>query len=132
MKKKKRNRKEDPLNQFIALRQPNQSSTGSVLNQENDAADLVGGRRHRGSGASSYSKSDASSADYQVECKQTSNKSMSLKLEWLSKISSEALSRGREPMLHIRFLEAPSDCSSDWVCVPADVWKRVNGESNGE
>ena len=125
--KKKNQKDRDPLYEFMTIRnKPSQSSQQTVLRHEKEAASLVGGVRHRGSGASAYRKSDASSDDYQVECKQTKKKSIGLKLEWLQKITSEALSRGREPMLHIRFLETSSDCPGDWVCVPADLWRRLN------
>jgi hypothetical protein len=124
MKKKKTER--DPLYEFMTVRNRQQTSKESVLDHEHEAASLVGGVRHGGSGSSSYRKSDASSDDYQVECKQTAKKSISLKLEWLQKITQEALSRGREPMLHLRFIELNGDCPSDWVCVPVDVWRRLH------
>ena len=114
---------DDPLAKYrrVGKRDKNSSDKHTVFSHETDAAELVGGKRHRGSGASPWKKSDASSNVFQVECKQTGNESLSLKLEWLTKIEREAMGCGKVPALHVRFLKN----QSDWVMIPAYMLKRL-------
>lgn len=119
MRRKKADRKNDPLSKF---RQFSRREDPTVLRQENDAAALVGGRRHAGSGSSAWKKSDASSEQYQVECKQTEKASISLKLEWLEKLLAEAMPLGKWPLLHIRFLIGSE---KDWVLMPESVFRKI-------
>jgi hypothetical protein len=122
--KTRRSRGEDPLCRFWSIDRPTTQSE-RVKDQEEDAALVVGGRRHPGSGAFTGLKSDASGKDFQVECKQTEKRSLSLKAEWLEKINREAMGRGKEPMLHMRFLSMDPDTPQDWVCVPEIVWRKL-------
>jgi hypothetical protein len=119
----KKNKPENPLASFMRIRP--QSSYQKVEEHEGDAANSVGGERHIGSGRLQGLKSDASSEEYQVECKQTSKQSLSVTLEWLEKISTEAMGRGKVPIMHFRFLNAPPAVSKDWVLVPEWQWKRI-------
>lgn len=114
---------DDPLAEYRKLRKPqsNDSTRLTVLKQENEAGSLVGGKRHRGSGASPWKKSDASGKQFQVECKQTGADSLRVTTEWLKKISQEAIACGKEPALHVRFLKA----QEDWVMIPSHVFKRL-------
>lgn len=93
--------------------------------QEVEAAEMIGGRRHSGSGASDYRKSDASSSDLQLEAKQTVQRSMALQVSWLEKISREAGAERKAPMMHLRFLAAAPDTEKDWVVLPASVFKAM-------
>lgn len=92
--------------------------------QEEEGAELIGGRRHVGSGAIPGLKSDASSDRWQMEAKYTRAASIRVTLSWLSQISSEARDQDRWPILHIKFLEIPSGISvkDKWVLIPADVF----------
>jgi hypothetical protein len=119
----KKNKPINPLASFMRLRP--QSSNEKVEDHEHDAARVMGGVRHVGSGRLVGLKSDASSDDFQIECKQTSKQSLSVTLEWLEKISTEAMGRGKVPIMHFRFLEAPPQVSKDWVLVPEWQWKRM-------
>ena len=119
--KAKRPKKDDPLR---AIRMGSggtfmESDHHTVFAHETDAASLVGGRRHRGSGALAGLKSDGSSERYQVEAKQTKHQQISLTLAWLTKISREALGAGRAPILHIRFLNTEPEVERDWMVVSA-------------
>jgi hypothetical protein len=101
------------------------SDKNTVLAQENDMADMVGGKRHSGSGSSPYLKSDASSDHYQIEAKQTEKKSISLKMDWLKKIYYEAVGRHKQPMLTIRFLNMPIDVDRDWIMIPKTEFEEL-------
>ena len=107
MRGPKKERKADPLR---ALRMashaegPAESNHRTVFDQETQAASMVGGRRHAGSGSMDGLKSDASSDRYQIEAKQTKHEQIALKLEWLKKISYEAFGKAKVPFVHIRFL----------------------------
>jgi hypothetical protein len=96
-------------------------SRRKVVEQEKDSAVLIGGRRHIGSGALPGLKSDASSGIWQLEAKQTEKKSIGVTLDWLEKITREARTQDKRPMLHIRFLDIPDGMvvDRDWVMIPA-------------
>jgi hypothetical protein len=89
--------------------------------QEDEGAELIGGKRHIGSGAISGLKSDASSEIWQQEAKQTGGKSFRLSLDVLSKITSEARRQDKKPMLFLRFTDIPDEMvvDDDWVIFPA-------------
>lgn len=95
-----------------------------VTKQEEDGANLIGGRRHIGSGAIPGLKSDASSKRWQQEAKQTEKMSIGIKVEWLDKITREARTQDKKPMLYIRFISLPSWCvlEKDWVMIPATAF----------
>ena len=61
------------------------------------------------SGAMIGVKGDIDLDDFLVENKSTVNGSMSLKLQWLQKISHEALGRSKRPALAIQFTDAKGD-----------------------
>lgn len=124
-KKKKGPQPVDPLRQFRSP-EVGPSDHRKVFSHETEAAGLIGGRRHAGSGAKTGLKSDGSSDRYQLECKQTAHQSLSVSTEWLQKISREAIGKSRIPMLHIRFLNPPRDMlDRDWVCVPANEFHKI-------
>lgn len=132
MKKRQANTENDPLLRFrLSGENHHQDSHCFVRNQEEKAAELVGGKRHAGSGSQKFRKSDASSSEYQVECKQTEKESLSLKLEWLEKIAQEAEGRGREPLLHVRFLSAEEHVGRDWVMMRASEFERLMQDEGG-
>lgn len=114
----------DPMRDFFESQREKNTDHDSVFRHEEQAAELVGGKRHKGSGSVHGHKSDASSEDFQIECKQTEKESISIKLEWLDKISREAFGRGRKPLLHIRFLQADGIMNQkDWILISAKDFK---------
>ena len=117
--KKKIQRLNNPLSSYRTVSV--QKMHEKVKQQEVQAAELVGGRAHGGSGASMYCKSDASSDVWQVECKQTGKLSLSIKTEWLKKIEREAEAKSKWPMMHFRFEEMPTD----WIMVPRWVFEKL-------
>lgn len=117
---KKKIKPDDPL---AFTRQRNLPTDPTA--QEHHIAKVIGGSRHRGSGSSPWKKSDASSDDFQVECKQTIKESIRVTLEWLEKISEEGAARSKHPALHLRFLNAPPTTDQDWVMIPERVFKEM-------
>lgn len=132
--RKKGHKHTDPLAEFrrVSRPAPEASDANTVRQHEDDAAQLIGGQRHRGSGASPWMKSDASSAEYQMECKQTAAASMTLHWDWLEKISMEAAGKGKTPAMHVRFLREVPGVSQDWVMVPAREFERLLAGDKGE
>ena len=118
-KKIKAKRAADPLSSFRCVTV--QSMHEKVTKQEEQSAAMVNGKRHAGSGASRHCKSDASSEIWQIECKQTEKQSLSIKLEWLEKIQTEASNKGKWPMLCLRMKE-------DWVMIPKWVFEKGSWE----
>lgn len=100
-----------------------------VSEQEDDGAEMIGGRRHVGSGAIPGLKSDASSATWQQEAKQTKHKSFKLTQEVLEKISREARTQDKRPMVFLRFTDVPEDVmvESDWVIIPRSAFEEMDG-----
>lgn len=127
-KRTEKKRLADPLSSFRSIRK--QTPHLKVKNQEEESAAMVGGSRHAGSGASRYCKSDASSDEWQIECKQTEKQSMSLKTEWLEKIQHEAAGKGKMPMMHLRFTGMAKDIPEDWIMIPKWVFERIQNEGN--
>lgn len=132
--RKKGHTHDDPLAEFRRMQRPvvGESDPDTVFDHETEAAKLIGGERHRGSGASVWKKSDASSEQYQMECKQTGNDSISIKWEWLEKITLEAAGQGKTPVMHLRFLRESPTTSKDWVMVSGAEFERLRaaaGES---
>lgn len=80
---------------------------------EERAADMIGGKTTIASGALQIDKGDFKSNEYRGECKFTDQASMSLKVEWLRKISGEAMSNGKTPLMFLTFGQMP--VSKDWV-----------------
>lgn len=92
---------------------------------EKKTAQRLGGRQTAASGALDADKGDFSVQDWLVENKSTQNASLSLKLEWLQKISREAMPNGKVPALAVQFTNAdgtPARAGS-WVMVPEHVFK---------
>jgi hypothetical protein len=63
---------------------------------------------------------------FRFENKATEKKSMSLKREWLEKISREAHGNQQVPLLTMQFMEGPN-CRpyGAWVCLPESEFKRL-------
>ena len=110
---------------------------GDPTSQENRVAKSIGGKRQRGSGASVYAKGDVKQASHKshdlesflVECKQTKHASMSIKGDWLAKISKEAFAAGLEPALAFQIKGcADPMMEQDWVAVPMSVFKRLTSK----
>jgi len=108
---------------------------GSPTEQEERVAQKTGGKRVSGSGASMYSKGDVrdvrlGDVDFLIECKQTKYASLSVKWDWLTKISSEAITAQSEPALSIEIKGGADDNSTDrdWIMIPLRVFERMRNQ----
>jgi hypothetical protein len=106
------------------------SSGGSPTEQENRLAKRFGGKRVGGSGANYHSKGDVRDVyvrdkEFLIEAKQTKKASISVKWDWLKKISREAEDNNCEPALAIEIKggEFDSTTDRDWVMIPARVFE---------
>jgi hypothetical protein len=106
---------------------PELVDAGRPVDQEKRVAKALGGRRHSGSGASFYLKADASTPEFLIEAKQTEHGSISVKKEWLVKITNQALAVRKWPALAIEIRGGDDDAVTerDWVCVPLSCFKRL-------
>jgi hypothetical protein len=111
--------------------------SGSPREQEEAVARHLSGKRQAGSGSSIYAKGDviqrsnaAHSLDrFLIECKQTIHASLSVKGEWLSKITREAAAAGKEPALSIEIRGNDDPVTeAHWVAIPMSVFKRLFDE----
>ena len=95
---------------FYELRRNKLKGIGKVGRvAETKTGKRLGGRMVAASGAMIGVKGDIDLDDFLVENKSTVNGSMSLKLQWLQKISHEALGRSKRPALAIQFTDANGD-----------------------
>ncbi|MBF0554011.1 MAG: hypothetical protein HQK96_05560 [Nitrospirae bacterium] len=97
-----------------------------VKKQEIRASALVGGKRHPASGALFFAKGDGSGKNYTIECKRTDKKSITIKAEYLDKITQEASSTGRMPLVHFELPTVGPLTSKDWILLEADLFERLS------
>ncbi len=90
--------------------------------QEHDIAKLIGGKRNPLSGSDYRAKADVKSDKFLIEAKMTEKASLSVKAEWLEKITMEAMAQGRLPALSIRLNFDNRLVEHDWYLVPASVF----------
>lgn len=65
-----------------------------------------------------------------MENKATEHRSISLKLDWLEKISREARQVGKDPALSIQFVDKQGNpvANGRWVLIPEDEFTNEFGE----
>ena len=95
---------------------------------ERKTAKRLGGITRPGSGAVAGAKGDILLPDYLVENKSTEHKSISLKLDWLEKISLEAREEGKVPALSIQFVDKAGNSKKRgrWVLIPEDEFDGIS------
>lgn len=89
---------------------------------------MMDGKRQPFSGASEKAKGDVKSDKFLGEAKQTADKSISIKQEWLIKIDEEAMAQDRYPILAIEFLNMPKRNTKDWILIPSYVFEELVNE----
>ncbi len=94
---------------------------------ERKTAGRLQGACRPGSGSVEGAKGDIMLADFLIENKATVHRSISLKLDWLDKISSEARQEGKEPGLAIQFVDDNGNPvrGGRWVMIPEDEFKEM-------
>lgn len=95
---------------------------------ERGFARRTGGRETPASGAAG-AKGDVVVGGTMVEHKNTTGKSLAIKLLWLRKIAHEARMAGLSPALAVSFSDDQGSAVPDgrWVMVPEDEWRRLTG-----
>lgn len=93
--------------------------------QEKRLAKRLGGNRQKGSGALRHHKGDVKTQELLMECKRTDKESMSIKKEWLAKITREALVSNKVPALAIEFGFDDPLVETNWVAVPAKFFQEL-------
>ena len=96
--------------------------------QEDRLAKKLGGKKQKGSGSAKFNKGDVRMPEMLTEAKHTDKKSISVKLEYLRKITKEAQAYDLIPALAIAFGWLPTDSTEekayraverDWVLIPS-------------
>ena len=90
---------------------------------ERHTAKRLGARLVRGSG-SGYLKGDMFLGTVHIEQKTTQNKSFSIKLDWLRKITKTALEQVKCPALLVTFTSGDGKprTGGRWIMIPEDAW----------
>lgn len=116
----------DRPNPFHA-RQQRAGIGASGRRAEKKTAVRLGGRQTAASGALDAQKGDFSAKDFLCENKSTVNASLSLKLDWLQKITREALPNGKHPALSLQFVDGEGRVvkAGGWVCIPESLFKEL-------
>jgi len=94
-------------------------------NQEKRLAKKLGGQRQKGSGSQPYSKGDVRTVELLTEAKRTDKKSISIKVQYLDKITKEATSYDCVPAVAIAFEDTPPLVPKDWILVPAEFLREL-------
>ena len=79
------------------------------------------------SGAMEGAKGDMAVSGFLIEAKSTSSGSLSIKLDWLSKIRHEAVHSDKLPALTVTFTDRNGEPVSEgqWIMIPLSVWKDI-------
>lgn len=102
---------------------PEHDITGDFKSHENRIAKAVNGKKQAGSGNNDYKKGDVDSKSFLIECKTTKYKSMSVKAQWLDKISDEALMEQKHPALAVQMKTKRAE--KDWIMIPLSVFQKI-------
>ena len=89
----------------------------------------MGGRVRPASGAMEGAKGDVDLGNVLLEAKSTVHASISIKHDWLIKISREARSEGKTPALSVSFVDPNGKDvkDGDWVLIPAYKFREIIG-----
>ena len=119
--------------------EPNKTRARRSNQHERRIAEELGGKREKRSGGAYWSDSDRSRTDggdiitdaFYLEHKRTDKKSLSVKREWLQKISQAALMKSRDPGVILTFEDTRatgglgSKRNEDWALIPMSVLQRL-------
>lgn len=98
---------------------------------EKDVAARRGGRVVPGSGNIKGKPGDIEAGRELGENKTTAKTDTRIQLSWLRKIAYEALTQGKEPVVHLRYEKLTPPCEKDWVLMPASYYYKLIEEQNG-
>lgn len=107
-------------------------TTHHSMKHESDVAKRGGGRRVPGSGSIKGKPGDVSNSKDLGENKTTFKTDTRIQLGWLRKIAYQALTQGKEPIMHMRYERLEPPCPTDWVIMPASYYyKLIEEQDNG-
>lgn len=119
----------------MAKGKPNPFSSQSTMNKIGDSgrkseerlAKNLGARLTPASGAVQGFKSDMILNEYRIEAKSTQTATMSIKLEWLVKITEEALNSNKIPALTVSYVTPAGKPKrfGDWVMIPLSHYEEL-------
>lgn len=94
---------------------------------EKHAGKRLGGRLQPGSGSQDHSKGDIKGLNFLVESKSTIKDSISVKAEWLKKISQEAIETSKEAAVIIQFVDGTGRVipGFSWVAIEERVFREL-------
>ena len=119
---------DEPVNLTRAQAQARIKRIGEVgRKSEKRLTKELGGRARPASGAVLGAKGDIDLGDVLMEAKSTTALSMTLKLDWLLKISNEARAEHKSPSLMISFThpDGRQRLDGEWVAIPRHVWEAL-------
>lgn len=90
---------------------------------EDTVAKRSGGKRRAASGAAPGKPADTVDQEFLRECKSTKGAGITIKGEWLEKITQQALPRGMTPLMEIRVAGQSAPTPTDWVMIPAQEFE---------
>lgn len=100
---------------------------------ESHAARKMGARLRPASGAMAGAKGDMVKGQYLMESKSTTSASLTVKLEWLVKITEEAQAQAKTPALLMAFVlptgRPVPNAEAQWVAVPLQHFLEITGGS---
>lgn len=82
------------------------------------SAALVGGKRQPGSGAFYFAKADIVHPKFLIEHKETDKDVLSVKLDWLRKVTMQCVTSSKSPALMICLNSVQAPLPSRWVMFP--------------
>ena len=97
---------------------------------ERKIAKKLGAKLTPNSGAVQSAKGDMHLGDFKIEAKSTQTGTLSLKRDWLLKISGEALADGKIPALSLAFTNAGgvSWPDGEWIAIPLSKFREFTGD----
>lgn len=87
---------------------------------EKKSAALIGGKRQPGSGAFYFAKADIVHPKFLIEHKETDKDTLSVKLDWLRKVTMQCVTSSKSPALMICLNSVQAPLPSRWVMFPCD------------
>lgn len=116
------------------LGQPRKVNSGQLRNDsvkerskknERKTASKLGGQTTPGSGAFEGHKGDIKLTDFLLEMKETENKSISILIEHLLKITKEANATNKDGGMVYKFINTPPNMEKEWVLLPLSKFKEL-------
>ena len=117
---------------------PNYDKYKKSKKHETRLANRLGGKRLPRSGGLAWSKwdkttdgGDLTNDDFLFEHKMTEAKSISLKRDWLEKVTEGARSKLKDPAMILTF-EGNIRAPKDWVLIPLEIFETLTAGENDE